>query len=94
MRAFVFAASTDVDAVSETLVRVVLNRLTKAPTVQLCNDFTLSSLQNIYDAINLATRGVTGDSVTQINQNAFAVAMASGRVRQAVDDATGMPVAE
>jgi hypothetical protein len=95
-RAFVLAEGpgTDVDVVSETVVRVVLNRLTKAPPVQLC-EFPLGSpgLQAITDAVSDAVFTATGSNVEEINQAGFEKAMANANVRAAIDAATGIPVA-
>jgi hypothetical protein len=93
-RAFVITAGrADIDATSEAVVRVVLDRLTKAPAVQLC-DFSLSGLQNIYDAVARATATASGENISQINQNAFEKALASRSVKRAIDNATGVPVQE
>ncbi len=97
-RAFVLApapADTDVDVVSETVVRVVLDRLTKAPPVDLC-EFTLGSpgLQAITDAVSNAVFTATGANVEEINQAAFELAIANTGVRIAIDQATGVPVAQ
>jgi len=45
-RAFVFDRTTNLDAVSEAVVRMVLKRLTEAPPIQLC-DFTSAELRDI-----------------------------------------------
>ncbi len=97
-RAFILtsaAADTEVDVVSETVVRVVLDRLTKAPPVQLC-DFPLGSpgLQGITDAVATAVFTATGTNVEEMNQSGFEKAMANQGVKQAIDQATGVPVAD
>jgi hypothetical protein len=97
-RAFVLAASpaaTDIDVVSETVVRVILDRLTKAPPVQLC-EFALGSpgLQAVTDAVSNAVFTATGSTVEEINQSAFEKAMANADVQAAVDEASGVPVAD
>jgi hypothetical protein len=97
-RAFVVAgvpAATNIDVVSETVVRVVLDRLTKGPAVQLC-DFPLGSpgLQAITEAVSNAVFTATGSNVDGINQSAFAKAVANPGVQAAIDAATGVPVAE
>ena len=86
---------TDVDVVSETVVRVVLHRLTQAPPVQLC-DFPKESpgIQAITDAVSNAVFTATGSDVEEINQVAFALAVTNANVQQAIDEATGAPVAD
>lgn len=92
-RAFVFSHTTNIDAVSEAVVRVVLDRLTKAPPVQLCN-FTSDGLMQIADQAWIAAFTTTGDTVAEINQNAFERVAAFRGVKQAIDAATGVPVSE
>jgi hypothetical protein len=81
----------DVDVVSETVVGVVLNRLTKAPPVGLC-DFPLGSpgLQAITDAVSNAVYTATGSDVEEINQTALAMALNNRGVQAAVNAATGV----
>ena|ERR1700687_2562025 len=94
-RSFVTSHKTNpdesLDAVSEAVVRVVLNRLTKAPPVQLC-DFTASGLDKIYEAASAAAYPATGNSVFDINQDAYAKVSSNRAVKKAIDDATGVPV--
>jgi hypothetical protein len=90
-RAFVFNTLTNIDYMSEAVVRVVLDRLTMTPPVQLC-DFTSAGLQNIAQAVAVATVGASGDTVFAINADAFARAEASCRVQRAVEQATNVPV--
>jgi len=88
MRSFVFDSLTNINSYSEAAVRVVLERLIKAPAVQLC-DITLSGLQNIYDAVEVAAIPAVGDTVAELNQDAFELARSSPNVQQAVAAATG-----
>jgi hypothetical protein len=96
-RAFVLSRSVNppgtsdnLDAVSEALVRIVLQRLTQPPAVQLC-DFDAKGLSNIYNAAWEAAYSVSGTSVAQINDKAFAAVAASQKVHQAIVGATGIP---
>lgn len=92
-RAFVTAKTTNIDAISETVVRVILDRLVRAPAVTLC-DFNIDALTKIAGAVGTATTLASGDTVAAINDNAFALACtsaASARVKNAVDAATGKP---
>jgi len=95
-RAFVTAKSNmNIDAVSEAVVRVILDRLVRAPAVTLC-DFNIDALTKISVAVDAATTVASGDTVAAINDNAFALACtsaASARVKNAVDAATGKPAA-
>jgi len=98
-RAWVLAAApgaTDIDVVSETVVRVVLDRLTKSPPVDLCRNFPLGSpgLQGITDAVAAATFTAVGSTVQEMNDSGFQKAMASAQVTAAVTAATGVAVAE
>jgi hypothetical protein len=90
-RAFVFNSLTNIDYKSEAVVRVVLDRLTMAPPVQLC-DFTSAGLKSIADAVAVATVPASGDTVFTINADAFALAEASCRVQAAIEQATNVPV--
>ena len=85
---------TDVDVVSETVVRVVLDRLTKSPPVDLC-EFPAGTpgLQGITDTVAQAVFTATGNDVEEINQAAYEKASASNQVKLAIDAATGIPVA-
>lgn len=96
-RAFVLSHSVNppgtsdaLDAVSEALVRIVLQRLTQPPAVEFCA-FDASGLSNIYNAAWEAAYSVSGASVAEINDNAFAAVAASQKVHQAIVDATGIP---
>ncbi|MFQ5665492.1 MAG: hypothetical protein ACE5I7_03585 [Candidatus Binatia bacterium] len=90
-RAFVVSRRTNIDAVSEAVVRVVLDRLTRAPPVQLC-DFKTEGLQNILEKAEVAAFNASGDSVAEINRDAFTRVVANRKVQQAIADATGVPV--
>jgi len=92
-RAFVIEHTTNIDAVSEAVVRVVLERVTKYPPVQLC-DFTNAGLRNIRNRAKEAACTAKGANVFRINESAYQRVRASQRVQQAIDDATGVPVIE
>jgi len=92
-RAFVVSHSTNIDAVSESVVRIVLHRLTQAPPVQLC-DFSTEGLTSILDAAAEAAYPARGDSVATINLAACERAARNRDVRQAVEAASGVPVEE
>ena len=87
------AAEVDIDVVSETVVRVVLDRLTKAQAVDLC-EFQLGSpgLQGITDAVANAVYTATGTNIEELNQSAFEKAIVNPFVKAAVYAATGVPV--
>jgi len=90
-RAFVASHSTNIDAVSEAVVRIVLHRLTQAPPVQLC-DFSNADLTSILDAAAEAAFPARGDSVATINLAACERAARNRDVRLAVEAASGVPV--
>lgn len=90
-RAFVVSHTTNIDAVSEAVVRVVLDRLTKAPPVQLC-DFKTDGLLRILAKAQNAAFPAKGDSIAEINQDAFEHVRTNRNVKKAIDDATGVPV--
>lgn len=95
-RAFVLSpapADTNIDVVSETVVRVVLNRLTKAPPVQLCDNFSTAGLLDITEAVSSAVYAANGIDAFEINEAAFAKALANETVQATVDAVTGVPVA-
>ena len=96
-RAFVLAsapAETNIDVVSETVVRVVLHRVSsQSPPVQLC-DFSTLGLVDLTDAVSNAVFTATGADAEEINQNAFDLAIKNNSVKAAVDAATGVPVSE
>lgn len=86
-RGFVFQRTTNIDAVSEAIVRVILDRLTQAPAVQLCT-FQSAGLQNIYNAAQQAACTVSGDNVFDLNEKVFAKVATDCCVRKAIDNAT------
>ena len=88
-RAFVVSHSTNIDAVSESVVRIVLNRLTQAPPVQLC-DFSTAGLTAILDAAAEAAFPARGDSVATINLAACERVARNRDVRLAVEAASGV----
>lgn len=91
-RALVVATQTDVDASSEAVVRLVLRRIHESePPVQLC-DFSIEGLRNIVRAAQDAAYTAEGDTVGEINADAYRLASEHCRVLQAIDDATGVPV--
>lgn len=87
-RAFVLGQTTDVDASSEALVRVILERLTQAPPLQLCQ-LSVEELKYVRTEVERATVVANGDTVEEINDSAFEAARRSGCVRQALGDVTG-----
>lgn len=87
-RGFVFQQNTDLDAVSEALVRLVLKRLTQAPAIQL-SDFTNDQLAQIYAEVEQASRragadGTPIDTVAQINNEAYRLAANDNGVQAAI----------
>ena len=92
-RAFVVSHSTNIDAVSESVVRIVLHRLTQAPPVQLC-DFSTEELTSILDAAAEAAFPARGDSVATINLAACERVARNRDVRLALEAASGVPVDE
>ncbi len=90
-RAFAIEHTTNIDAVSEAVVRVVLNRLTQSPPVQLC-DFTNAGLGNILAEARPAACSAKGDTVAAINQSAYDHVKVNCGVLQAINDATGVPI--
>jgi len=88
-RSFVWQHTVDVDMVSETVVRLILQRLTMAPVVQLCDFFTADAMQCIAREVERATPAATGTTVAEYNDSAFSRAAASGCVRKAIAAATG-----
>lgn len=90
-RAFAIEHTTNIDAVSEAVVRVVLDRITQSPPVQLC-DFTNAGLANITEKARNAACPAKGNSVAEINESAYQHAKVNRSVNQAIADATGVPV--
>jgi len=102
-RAFILSCATgatvscvnaDIDAVSETLVRLVMDRLTEAPPVQLSN-FTRDGLQQMYNYAQqaLLAQHVSGASVQEINDNAYQLLANNKTIHSIMDDVTGIPAA-
>jgi hypothetical protein len=90
-RAFAIEHTTNIDAVSEAVVRVVLERLTQSPPVQLCA-FSNAGLANILDKARAAACPAKGSTVTEINDSAYQHVKVNCGVVQAINDATGVPV--
>lgn len=91
-RALVVSTQTDVDASSEAVVRLVLRRIFELrPPVQLC-DFSIEGLRNTVAAAQDAAYTAEGDTVGEINADAYRLASENCKVLQAIDDATGVPV--
>lgn len=90
-RAFAIEHTTNIDAVSEAVVHVVLDRLTQSPPVQLC-DFSSAALSNILDKARAAACSAKGNTVAEINQSAYDHVRVNCAVVQAINDATGVPV--
>lgn len=88
-RSFVWRHTTDIDVVSETVVRLILQRISFAPLVHLCDFFSESALSCITVEVERATPAATGTTVAEYNDSAFSRAAASGCVRKAIAAATG-----
>jgi hypothetical protein len=102
-RAFILSCTTgatvscvnaDIDAVSEALVRLVMDRLTEAPPV-LLSDFSRDGLQQMYDYARdaLSNPPVSGASVSEINDNAYDRLANNKTIHSIMDEVTGVPVA-
>jgi hypothetical protein len=99
-RAFILSCTTsapvsctaDIDAVSEALVRLVMDRLTEAPPV-LLSSFTRDGLQRMYDYAQQALLHVSGASVQEINDNAYQLLANNKTIHSIMDDVTGIPAA-
>ena len=90
-RAFAIENTTNIDAVSEAVVRLVLDRLTQSPPVQLC-DFTNAGLANILLKARAAACSAKGSTVAEINDSAYQHVKVNCGVVQAMNDATGVLV--
>ncbi len=91
-RAFVVSTQTDVDASSEAVVRLVLHRIfEQEPPVQLC-DFSIEGLRNLVSIAQDAAYTAAGDTVGEINADAYRLVSENCRALQALDNATGVPV--
>lgn len=86
-RGFIYRENTDLDPASEALVRVVLNRITKAPPVQLC-DFSREGLFVIAREVDKATASSTGATVAELNDAAYRRAVCDCDVQDAIDAVT------
>jgi hypothetical protein len=90
-RAFAIEHTTNIDAVSEAVVRVVLDRLTQSPPAQLCA-FTNAGLANILDEARTAACSAKGSTVAEMNDSAYQRVKVNCGVLQAINDATGIPI--
>lgn len=91
-RAFVVSTQTDVDASTEAVVRLVLERIFEHyPPVQLC-DFDIEGLRNLVRVAQDAAYTAQGDTVSEINADAYRLARENCKVLRAIDQATGVPV--
>ncbi|HVO27508.1 MAG TPA: hypothetical protein VMW56_28175 [Candidatus Margulisiibacteriota bacterium] len=90
-RAFAIEHTTNIDAVSEAVVRVVLDRITQSPPVELCA-FTNDGLANILDQARAAACSAKGSTVAEINDSAYQHVKVNCGVLQAINDATGVPL--
>jgi hypothetical protein len=89
-RGWVFQRTTNIDAVSEAVVRVVLDRVAEAPAVQLCA-FQSAGLKSIYVAAQQAACTVSGDTVFTLNQKVYEKVAADCCVQVAINAASGAP---
>lgn len=91
-RAFVVSTQTDIDASSEAVVRLVLERIFEyEPPVQLC-DFDIEGLRNLVRTAQDAAYTAEGDTVGEINADAYRLASENCKVLRDLDRATGVPV--
>ena len=94
-RSFVLSHNTNpdqsLDAISEATVRIVLDRLTQAPAVQLC-DFTTDDLVKIYNAVSAAAFPANGTTTAAMNNDAYQRAARNRDVAQAIANTVGAPV--
>jgi hypothetical protein len=79
-RAFVFTDDQDLDAVSEAVVRSILNFIAEDPGVLLC-DYDADDLFQIDDLIRFISADTTGTSVADINQRVYQQALDSPSVQ-------------
>jgi hypothetical protein len=87
-RSFVVSTQTDIDASTEAVVRLVLQRIfEQRPPVQLC-DFSIEGLRNVMVAAQDAAYTAQGDTVSEINADAYRLASENCKVLGALDDAT------
>ena len=87
-RGFVISTQTDVDAASEAVVRLVLRRIfEQEPPVQLC-DFSIEGLRDLVRFAESAAFTAEGDTVGEINADAYRLATENCKVLRALDDAT------
>lgn len=86
-RAFIYAENTDVDPTSEAVVRAILNRLTQAPAVQLC-DFSREGLKYITEKAIPVAYPAQGATVEEINNDAYRMVSRSCSVLDAIDAVT------
>ncbi len=92
-RAFVLSRTTDIDACTEALVRLVLFRLTQAPAIQL-DAFTDEGLQTLSRYAHGLTQTISADTVPDLNDAVYNRLSTSGTMQQQMDDVTGVPMTQ
>lgn len=86
-RAFIYRESSDVDAITEAVVRTVLNRLPLAPPVELC-DFSREGLKLITDEAVKAGATARGTTVAEMNDDAYRHVVCDCDVQDAINAVT------
>ena len=87
-RALVVSTQTDVDASTEAVVRLVLRRIfEQEPPVGLC-DLSIEGLRNMVSEAQDAAYTAQGDTVGEINADAYRLASENCDVLEALDEAT------
>lgn len=82
-RAFVFSHDVDIDANSEAVVRLVLDRITNS-TAGLC-DFDTDTLTLLSRAVREVTQFATGDNVATVNADAYNRAKRSSAIQKLLE---------
>ena len=86
MRAFVYQRNTDIDPASEAMVRVILDRITKAPVAELC-DFSTAGLREIELQVRQVAATAEGPFVFEMVEDAYRLASDSDDVQEAISRA-------
>jgi hypothetical protein len=90
-RAFVYAdLDQDLTAVSEAVVRSILNFIALNPSVRLC-DYDAGDIEELTALIDFISGDIGGTSVQDINEKVYLAAQNSEEVQQLLDEFAAVP---
>lgn len=89
-RAFVYSDEQDLSAVSEAVVRSILNFIALNPSVRLC-DYSTADIRDLTGLVDYIATDIGGFDVANLNENVYRAALENDEMQRLLDQYAAVP---